>query len=242
MKKLMLFSMIICFQNILAFESSWHFYAPPVGTKQTITKRRNSSPKEGISLIKRRYEAVKARAILNPTDSNVKALIQYHYMINGLARRLADRWGEVSLKYISDLKPAFSTSSTYGVDFKDKAEEEKTNNAIQRFSKSGGLVYLYKGNCPYCMRFSPIVKSFSELNHIEVRAVSCDGVIDPEWPQSVKASQEQCSINESNQVPAIFAAIPGKRKLVQISKGLVAHDELKKNMVLMLEMLDGGRL
>ncbi len=67
------------------------------------------------------------------------------------------------------------------ISIKKKQEE---NNAIRQLAQHSGLFFFYRSTCPYCQRFAPIVRDFSERYGITVIPISTDGYALPSFPNS----------------------------------------------------------
>lgn len=54
-------------------------------------------------------------------------------------------------------------------------------NAIKNLSENYYFVFIYKGSCPHCHRFAPVLKDFSDTFHLKVTSYRLDNASLPEF-------------------------------------------------------------
>jgi type-F conjugative transfer system pilin assembly thiol-disulfide isomerase TrbB len=52
------------------------------------------------------------------------------------------------------------------------------------------IIIFFKGTCPYCQRFAPVLKHFASTHHVKVFAYSIDGEGLPEYANPLSPTQQ----------------------------------------------------
>jgi len=105
-------------------------------------------------------------------------------------------------------------------------ESDKKERAIFNFAKHQGLFFFYRSTCPYCKRFAPILKNFSDHYHISVIPITTDGISLPEFPYSKQDKGQAKKFNVTVE-PSLFAVDPYTQKAYPVSYGLMSETELR---------------
>ncbi len=205
----------------------WHWYDDPKAEEQVKQAQTQSeNPVQEMKAINQAIEWAKDKAILYPTVENVK-----NYKI------LQDQWVNQSSKFSGVWKemllenPELDYSlkhpvNSIGSQVDHDLEKSKQNAAVEQLAKQGGLFFFYRSTCPYCQRFAPILKHFSDTTGITVVPITTDGVSLPDFPNS-KVDQGQAAKFGVQVEPALFAVNPYTHKAYPVSYGLMSEDELK---------------
>ena len=123
-------------------------------------------------------------AILNPTVDNVRNYITLQNQFGERAQRFSEVWKTVLLNYpeldFSLQHPTNSMAKQIDLDQTHQQEDA----AIRQLAQHSGLFFFYRSTCPYCQKFSPIVKDFSERYHLSVMPITTDGISLPDFPHS----------------------------------------------------------
>jgi conjugal transfer pilus assembly protein TraF len=101
----------------------------------------------------------------------------------------------------------------------NQIKEQKMQNLNQKY----GLFFIYRSDCPYCHAYAPVIKRFANNYNITIKAISMDGGILPEFPNS--------KINNGRfntpQVPATILWDNQNKQATIIGYGAYAESELK---------------
>lgn len=95
------------------------------------------------------------------------------------------------------------------------------------------LVLFYSNKCPYCIKFAPVLKRYSENSQLSVEAISLTEQTLPEFPNSVYATQEMIDLAYQGRpviYPALFVANPKTHKIYPVSFGMLDDGALKSKM------------
>lgn len=173
-------------------------------------------------------------AIINPTPFNVH---QYQVLQKDLMTR-SERFSTTWQKNLLD-SPAldhsvgFPTSQIGRHVYLDEQRKNREER-IKALSQSYGLFFFYRGNCPYCHAFAPIVKRFADVYSFDVLPISLDGSPIAEFPNS-KPDKGQAAQLGVEIVPSLFAVNPQTGHILPISHGMITQDEIEKHILILTE-------
>lgn len=173
-------------------------------------------------------------ALINPTPFNVQ---QYQAIQKDLMNR-SDRFSKTWQKTILenpdlDHSLQFPTSQIARHVYLDEQRKDREQK-IKSLSQNYGLFFFYRGNCPYCHVFAPIVKRFAEAYGWDVLAISLDGSSIAEFPDA-KSDQGQAAQLGIEVVPSLFAVNPQTGHILPISHGMATQDEIEKHILILTE-------
>ena len=111
--------------------------------------------------------------------------------------------------------------------------QEKLTDALAAAAQANALVYVFRSDCPYCKKFSPVLKRFAESNGFTVLAFSLDGVGNEEYPYP-KADMDQLKAKGlvPKVVPALYIVNPKKGTSEAVGFGLMNMTDLQTRVAL----------
>lgn len=195
-------------------------------------------PAEIIAAERRAMDEALDRAIVRPTPENVRAYLELNQKLMAQAGDFANAWrGAIwstpSLDY-SLVSPVGSTAYVKA-DQDAATQEQRLHDAAQQW----GLVFFFRGSCPYCHKFAPVLKAFVERYGFHLVDVSLDGGSLPEFPNPQPNSQAAQALGVEA-VPAVYLVQPRARKVVPAVFGLVGWSELAERVLFALDHANDG--
>jgi conjugal transfer pilus assembly protein TraF len=106
--------------------------------------------------------------------------------------------------------------------FNDNLNQIK-DQKIKNLHKKYGLFFIYRSDCPYCHAYAPIIKRFAQDNNLMIKAISMDGGILSEFPNS-KINNGRFNVP---QVPATILWDNEKKEASIIGYAAFSENELK---------------
>jgi conjugal transfer pilus assembly protein TraF len=174
------------------------------------------------------------QAILNPTLDNMHAYIALQNQVNEQAHRFSAAW-QVALLNHPELDYSLShPTNAIGSQVYLSRQKSDEDKAISLLAKHSGLFFFYQSTCPYCQRFAPIVKSFSERYGISVVPITTDGISLPSFPHS-HPDQGQAARFKVTMEPALFTVDPYSQKIIPVGYGLMTEDELRARILMIAQ-------
>jgi len=181
--------------------------------------------------IKKTLDDKKAKAVIYPTEDNIKDYMAYQKTVLDRSGTFADQWRRVlwktpTLDYTLQ-RPVSKVGKESWIDKRNSDVENTVRNINDRY----GVFFLFSGSCPHCHRYSPILKAFQQKYGISIIAVSMDGGSLPEWPKfMVNRGQIARMGIDNNTVPATLLFDKKTRKIIPIGFGVLAHSELEERI------------
>ena len=199
-----------------------------------IKEVKEEDPRELLQAWRDQVEASLARAMLEPSASNVKHYMYLNEQSLARAGEFASTWQKVlrgtpeldyRLRYPAD------DASIQSLLHHDARTDDLT---LQRLAEDHGLLFFFSSDCPVCHRFAPILRSFSHLHGFQVKAVSLDGGSLPDYPhpQINHLAAERLGVTA---VPALFLVMPSTQQIRPIGYGLMGTSELGRRILSVAE-------
>lgn len=211
----------------------WHWYQDPQKLSKQTAKQNNGKAVDPVKAMKQLHKMLNAaldRAILFPTDQNVKNYMALQNLVTQRAAVFTAKWKQVLL---NDPKLDYSVkhpTSSIGREIYLNQYRQKEDNAIHEFAQHEGLFFFYRGDCPYCHRFAPILKEFSEKYNIRVIPITLGAGFLPEFPNS-RVDHGQAALLHVQVYPSLFAVNPKNKKIIPVAYGLMSEQALRQRIL-----------
>lgn len=186
-------------------------------------------PVQRIEVQRKTLEVALSRAILQPTPDNMKTYLRLNQQLMAQAGNFAEAWrgliwSEPALDY--------SLVSPVGASAYVKADQDATmrDQRLAAASQRWGLVFFFRGSCPYCHQFAPLLKQFAQRYGFGIVDVSLDGGGLPEFPHP-KSNDRAADALGVEAVPAVYLVEPSSRRVVPATFGLVGWTELVERVI-----------
>jgi conjugal transfer pilus assembly protein TraF len=173
----------------------------------------------------------KAKAVMYPTEDNIKDYMAYQQLVLNQASTFADQWRRViwktpELDYTLK-RPVSKVGKESWIDKRNSDVASAVRNINDRY----GIFFLFRGDCPHCHRYSPILKSFQQKYGINIMAVSMDGGSLPEWDKFMVNTGQIAKMGiEVAQVPTTLLFDKNTRKVIMIGSGVLSHSDLEERI------------
>lgn len=177
---------------------------------------------------------LKARAILEPTPTNVTAYIRFQREQLDRASLFSDVW-QRAIWQDPDLDYTLQRPvSTLGKRQWEDDRKVARDNAMAHLSQRFGLFYFFAQSCGACEIMSPIVRSVASTWSITVRAISTDGGPSRQFPDyTVETNQRARMGLEPKVTPAVVLWDAVRSRAIPIGYGVMSADELQDRIYLL---------
>lgn len=205
----------------------WHWY----NNKEEVENLANKeNPSKQMSALKATIQQALDKAVLYPTDENIKNYIVLQNKISNQSSAFANIWQKVLLEN-PDLNYALvHPTNTLGKQVDLDMQRKKEDNAIAKLAQESGLFFFYSSSCGYCRKFAPIVKSFAKSYNMAIIPITTDGIALPEFPNS-RVNQGQAAKFKVMVEPSLFAVNPYTQKAYPVSQGLISESDLRARIL-----------
>lgn len=216
----------------------------PVEKTQTplpATVPANLNPKAELEAFQEKLENAQALAVMQPTHENVMTYLYLQKQAMDSSQRFAEMWQRVVW-----LTPALDHTQIRPTSPKAVHAYYDTRNAnrkvtLQQIARKHGLFYFFRQSCPYCQKFSPILKSFARRYGFHVTAISLDGGTSPGFPNP-RADNGTARRLGVTTVPAVYLVQPNARSVQPVSFGLLGPSELEQRVLTLMNTNPGETL
>lgn len=183
-------------------------------------------------------ERAMALAVLEPTPDHVRAYLELNQALMQQSQAFADTWKQVvwttpSLDY--------SLVSPTGAAARTRADERAAEQQAQLISAASryGLLFFFRGDCPYCHQFAPVLSRFAADFSFMVIPVSLDGGVLPEYPHP-RSNFDAAAQLKVESYPAVYLLDPATRKVAPAVFGAVGYSELAQRLATAITSLEGA--
>lgn len=206
----------------------WFWYRdPPVAVHQSVPP--SSKPPHELAdfeAMQKRLEDLKRVAVMNPTDTNLTAYMRYQRMVMDKSEHFAKNWQRLvwsvpELDYGLIGRP----TNAMAINVFDEQQQDRQAQTIKGLAATHGLIFMFRGDCPHCHRFAPILKRFEQEFGFTVLAISMDGRAIPEYPDARPDNGMAARLN-ATAVPALYLIAPTTRQIVPVGFGVMSMTDL----------------
>ncbi len=210
--------------------TGWHWYQETPDATSSPNKISSVDPIQAMSDLQQKIKQSLDLAVLNPTLDNVKNYIILQNQLGERAQNFSEVWKTVLLNFpeldFSLQHPTNNLAKEVDLDQTHQQEEA----SIRQLAQHSGLFFFYRSTCPYCQRFAPIVKDFSQRYQLSVISITTDGISLPDFPNS-RTDQGQAARLKVTMEPALFTVDPESHRIIPVSYGLLSEDELRQRLL-----------
>jgi conjugal transfer pilus assembly protein TraF len=215
-------------------ERGFNWYPPDAPPKKKEAKAVPPKPKAiqqmtTMEEVRKELDRLKDLAVLKPTNTNVhNYLVAQNWMMDkgsvfaDTARRVV--WQNPDVDYNSRTPIAnFALSTQRDM---QRAKQYKT---LAELSRDYGLMFFFRGDCPYCHQQAPVLKMLEAQYGLPVLAVSMDGGSMPQFPNAKLDNGIAMQVSAGrgiSTVPALFLVNRQTHESVAVGSGILAMDEI----------------
>lgn len=214
----------------------WYWYNQPKKNeerKQEINPESSSPPSsysEVMQKLHAKREELLNKAILTGNDEDVIRYKQFQDFLVGKVSTFSSRWESALLSHPEldyNLKhPVYNGAAP----IEYAAQRKKQAEAINYINQKYGVFFFYRGNEPLDNKLGSVVKEFSQQYGIPFIAVTVDGRVNPDLPDS-RQDQGQSARMQIIHFPAIFLVEPIKQTYKPLSYGFITQDDLARRVL-----------
>jgi len=227
-------------------QRGWYWYEEPESEQEAveapvIMPPKIVSPPSPREILKKQGEAWEnalAETILDPSVENYRKYLQLTAQIQeqsqGFAKGLQRAaWVTPELDYRLQ-----SPSQPSAIMTKNHQQVQNNEQELFKLSKANGILFFFRGDCPYCHKMAPILKRFSDRYQFTIIPVSMDGGVLPEFPYPKQNYDMGKKLNVSA-VPALFLVNPDTNRVSTIGYGYTDTTALIQKTLFAAAQMDG---
>lgn len=224
-----------------AREEGWQWYNPnaeetePEPAPQPTLRERLASmtPSEQKAVLQQATREALDTAILYPSAENFRRFMTLQNFWTDRATDFTQTAKLARLKY-PELDYNVKRSHYNGTVEARLTEEKKVRSAvIGQVAQRYGLFFFYRGNNAVDNLMAGVIRAFCEDRGITLMAVSVDGKLSDQLPQS-RPDSGQAEKMRVTHFPATFLVDPKTHQWQPLAWGFMSHDDLDRQMVSVL--------
>lgn len=169
------------------------------------------------------------KAIMMPTEENIKDYLEVWQVTQEKASMFADQWQRVVWKNPQLDYSIEHPTTTMGLNVRNEEQAAMQEQAMGEIAQRHGIIFFFRSDCPYCHATSKVIKQMENKYGLEVVAASLDGGGLPEYPNyrdGTKLAKEW----EVDVVPAMFIADRQTAEHAAIGYGSMSMTEIVDRM------------
>ncbi|UZQ87516.1 type-F conjugative transfer system pilin assembly protein TraF (plasmid) [Citrobacter freundii] len=224
-----------------AREEGWQWYNPnaaeedpapaPAPTQQA--RLASMTPSEQKKVLQQATREALDTAILYPSAENFRRFMTLQNFWTDRATDFTQTSKLARLKY-PELDYNVKRSHYNGSVEARLSEEKKVQSAvISQVAQRYGLFFFYRGNNAVDNLMAGVIRAFCEDRDITLMAISVDGKISDQLPQS-RPDSGQAEQMRVTHFPATFLVDPKTHQWQPLAWGFMSHDDLDNQMVSVL--------
>lgn len=217
----------------------WHFYDDPAmhePQKEVLPPAPVALPKpitpqpppevKALRDLQVQLEQLKAVAVMKPTVANVRRYMELESKVLRNASLFADlsqkvAWANPDLDPTTQGRPV----NAQALEVFEQLQMQERSSALANIGSDHILMFFFRGDCPYCHAYGPVLRAFSTKYRIQVLPVSLDGGAVPGFTNARTDNGTAATLNVK-QVPALFLAQPITGKIMPVGFGVLSEGQL----------------
>lgn len=208
-------------------------------TEYSQTTESSEDPLDQLKQIQETIARAEAKAVLYPTRENVTEYLRLNQWQLDQSSLFSDVWRRVVWQNpVLDYSLRRPVTNLAVHAYQDQRKSDRAA-AVAQIAATHGLFFFFKGACPYCHTFAPVLKQFSDAYGIEILPVSLDGGVLPDFPHPRTDSRVASELGVSS-VPSLFLVDPKQRNVIPVGSGVMSTDELA-NRIYVLTQTEPGK-
>lgn len=216
----------------------WHWYQSLSDDKVDEEKKKTElispqkTPTQQIESQRKALEKKLHAAIIEPSRENIVAYIIAQKALMDQSQRFSESWQRVVMT-----TPSLDETLVHPVDQNARhiyyqARNQEITKRIKALAQEYGLFFFFKGNCPYCHHFAPIVKHFAKKHGWSVFPISLDGGGISEFPNAKRDNGIATRLQVAH-VPTLIAFCVQTGQMIPLAYGMVSESEIEERIDLL---------
>jgi conjugal transfer pilus assembly protein TraF len=189
-------------------------------------------------------DEIKYRAVLDPTEDNVRAYIQAQQAMIDQAGTFTDQWQRIifsspELSVLDDYPMAAAGISVY----QDQMREARENTFLQ-VANEAGILFIFDDSavCGLCRVQGEVLAQMEAFYGVTILAVSKDGGPNEHFPDAVNDDGRLADLGlQDYPAPTLALVNPNTGEIAVIGTGLITAEEVLERVFVIVEIPVGER-
>ncbi len=181
-------------------------------------------------------------AVMQPTPQNMSAYLEVNTLILRKSALFADMWRRTvwsNPQYdfnVQNPQPNFAQTQIR----LDREAGKRTT--MHELAHEFGIVFFYRGDCPYCKLQAPVLRALSSTFGMNVLAVSLDGQPLEGFPDARPDNGISLTVTEGrgvDHVPALYLVSRSTKQFVMLGAGVMAMSDIVERVHVLTQQQPG---
>ena len=230
-------------------DRGFNWYPPDTPAPKKIEKKKPIAEKpktikdmKTMAEVTKELDRLKDAAILNPTNKNILTYLEAQTWVYDKSATFADAtqrvvWANPQVDY-NNRSP---TANNALINKRERTRKEEEQLAVS-MSQDYGVVFFFRGDCPYCHEQAPVLKYMQSIYGLPVIPVSMDGGRLPEYPSPRPDNGISMQVSHGEgvtTVPAMYLVEKKTKQSYALGSGMVPLDEILNRIRLLTQTQPG---
>ncbi len=213
-------------------ERGWFWYElPPVEIQpHPAPEATPDSARDELAQLQQKTEELLARAVLTPTEEHLRNYMEWNAFMLARADHFSRSWQQLLWRSPTLDHRLLAPASDNAIQAIHRARVQRDDQMLTELAQTHGLWFLFRGDCPLCHRFAPVLHGFAERYGFSVLAISLDGGMLAEFPHAVRNRHLTDRLPVST-VPAVFLVEPRRKQIRPVAYGYLSATELARRLL-----------
>ena len=208
----------------------WYRDPPPDQNQPESEAPARPAPLSAFEAMQKRLDELKRTAVMEPSEPNLLAYMHYQRMVMDKSAHFAERWQKLVWRYPGlDYGTSGRPTNALAIGVFDEQQHRQRAQQISQISRSHALLFIFRGDCPHCHRFAPVLKRFAERYGLTVFPVSQDGQPLAQFPLA-HADNGISRRLAPEVVPALYLSNPQSRQILPVGFGELSETDLEERI------------
>ncbi len=216
----------------------YHFYCDDgMREEERQHPKQEKDHKAELEKMKQELESRKAKAVIEPTEENVKEYMEYQKKVLDNSSEFADVWRRVLWKHPELDYTLKNPTNTLAKQEQIDLKKEDIKSSLLRLNERYGLFFIYKSTCPYCHKYSAILKEFSSMYGVDIVPITLDGIAIEGWKDNTikdLSALRKLGLENINQVPATVLFDNRQKKVLPVGYGVLSISDLEDRIYVLI--------
>lgn len=191
---------------------------------------------QAMEKVRKDFEEIQAKAILNPNLENVGTMQKAQAIIMDRSTAFEKAWMMASLLSNESYREEIQANPMHRRIYEDKIAGQLEAD-IRNLAKTHGIFFMFKNDCPYCHQMVPVIQLLKEQYGFNIKAISLDGAPIEGFPDAVKDNGAISKLNPEGIFPTVLLVKPHSGQTIPLARGLMNVSELKQNFQVIIRFL-----
>lgn len=197
--------------------------------KKALSEMDSKQVLDTLESVQKELQVRQARFTLEPTVENARSFLDYQRLMFNNGTKAGEAMQSALIKYPYLDSRIENPIHSQAIRAKEIEENKANDLRIKEFAQEFKLLYFFKGECPYCHEFQPVLENIARNYGFEIEAISSDGAKHSNFPTRI----DNGLTTKLNVItyPTIIAFNSKNNIYLPVSRGFMPESDFKLNII-----------